>query len=334
VPKVEPIEVEEKAKEELPEEIKKAKAAKANKELEIEEPEEKAEISEEKIKPEIEIGFFSSISEHIKKHEGHKDKLLSGDLFSRMANYWDLKKHEIKTGTSLSSEKKFEEDLINQLDQLKILEQKWQVQKLALGEDIKFLHEREREIQIKVEELNRISNELSLFKSVKPEEYFHLHNGIVLKSMYDLIDTLEIIDDETFGHHVTKDKNDFSDWIEYVIKYKDIAEKIRNAKTKEEIIEILETEPIIMENLNTEYKTHLPPGKYFQLANGVVIKSLYQLSDALKAIDEELFGKHVNEGKNDFVSWVRNALKNEDLAEKLEKARTKQEMVDILEVFL
>lgn len=327
---------EEAKEEELPEEIKKAKAAKVKEEepKEKDTEEKKSEVSKEKIKPEHEIGFFSNVLEHIEKHEGFKEKLLAGDLFSRMANYWELKKHEIKTGSQLSTENKLEGDLKTALDQLKILEQKWQVQKLALEEDIKFLHEREREIQTKVEELKRISNELSLFKNVKPEEYFRMYNGVVLKSLHDLIDALEIIDDETFGHHVNKGKNDFSEWINHVMKDKSFAEKIKNAKAKEEMIEILETEPVVRENLNKDCKKHLPPRKYFNLSNGVVIQSLYQLSDALKAMDDELFDKHVAEEKNDFAIWVKNTLKNEELAERLEKARTKKEMVEILEVFL
>jgi mannitol/fructose-specific phosphotransferase system IIA component (Ntr-type) len=89
-----------------------------------------------------------------------------------------------------------------------------------------------------------------------------------------------------------------------------------------------------MENLKEDYKKHLPPRKYFYLDNGVVIKSLHQLSDALKAMDDELFEKHVNEEKNDFSDWLKETLKNEELAEKLSKARTKKEMVEILEVFL
>jgi len=217
---------------------------------------------------------------------------------------------------------------------LKILEHKWQVQKLALEEDIKSIHEREREIQTKVEELKRISNELSLFKNVRPEEYFHLHNGVVLKSLHDLIDALEITDDDTFRHHVNDGKNDFSDWIRHVIKDNNIADKIKNAKTKEDMIEILETEPAIMENLKENYKKHLPPGKYFTLANGVVIQSLYQLSDALKAMDDELFDKHVTEEKNDFASWIKNTIKNEELAVRLEKAGTKNGMAEVLELFL
>jgi mannitol/fructose-specific phosphotransferase system IIA component (Ntr-type) len=251
-----------------------------------------------------------------------------------MNNYWELKKHEIKTGTSAPAEKKLENDLIKGLEDLKILEQKWQVQKLALEEDLNFLHQREMEIQTKVENLKRISNELSLFKNVKPDQYFHLHNGVVLKNLHDLIDVLEIIDDETFNHHVSGEKNDFSDWIMHVIKSRSLAEKIKKARTKEEMIEVLETEPAVMKDLKSKTKKHLPPKKYFWLSNGIVIKSLYELLDALKAMEQELFEEHVNKEKNDFSNWVMHTLKNKNLAEKLEKAKTRKEMVDILEIFL
>ena len=279
------------------------------------------------------VGFFSNILEHIKKHGGAKEKLLAGDLFSRMGNYWEIRKHEIKTGIQLPAEKKLEEDLLSKLEELKNLEQKWQVQKLALEEDMKFIHERERDIQTKIKELKMVSNELSLFRNVKPEEYFYVHNGIVLKSLHDLIDILEVIDEETFNFHVGNNKNDFSDWISHVFKDNNLADKIKNAKIKMEMIEILETIPIISKEVEKDYPL-ISPKRYFWLANGSVIRSLYELSDALKVMDDELFKKHADETKNDFAKWVKDALKNEHLAEKLNKAKTKKEMIEILEIFL
>jgi hypothetical protein len=339
-----PLELEEEKTEEtdkegeLPEEIKKAKAAKSKDNKELVEP--KVEVKkiesfiDHKAKLQSEVGFFSSLLEHIQKQEGHKDTLLSGDLFSRMSSYWELKKPEIKVGSYVSTEKKLEEELKKKLEELKLLEQKWQIQKLALEEDMRFLHERERGIQSKVEELKRISNELSLFKTVKPEEYFHMYNGVVLKNLHDLIDALEIIDDDTFSHHVNHEKNDFSEWIKQVIKDKNLGENIKKARTRDEMIEILETQPIILEDLSKDYKSQLPPRKYFWLKNGIVIKSLYELLDALKAMDDELFEKHVSEENNDFSVWIKDTLKNEKLAERLSKAKTKKGMIDTLEVFL
>lgn len=318
-------------KESIPEAIKKAKLAKLKPD-EIPMPRD-VYTTKERIKAGIELGLFSNILEHIKKHDGAKERLLAGDLFARMDNYWEIRKHEIKAGIQLPAEKKLEEDLVNKLEELKALEQKWQVQKLALEEDLKFIHEREREIQIKIKDLNMISNELSLFRNVKPEEYFYMHNGVVLKNLHDLIDILEVIDEATLSCHVKDNKNDFGEWIRHVFKDNALADKIKNAKTKIEMIEILETIPVIGESEKPSTVV-LSPKKYFWLANGTVIRNIYELSDALRVMSDELFSKHVNENKNDIAKWVNDVLKNEHLSQKLNKAKTRKEMIEILEAFL
>jgi hypothetical protein len=337
-PELPPLDIKRESKEGEKEEEKKEELEEIKKELGPDESSLKSkaateDYSKEKAKEEAEIGFFSNILEHIKKHDGFKEKLLAGDLFSRMSNYWELKKNEIKGGVSVPLEQQLEEELKEKLEKLKILEKKWQVQKLALEEDLKFLHEREAEIQLAVKELKAISNKLNLFKKVKPEQYFYLHNGVVLKSLHDLIDALEIMDKATFKHHVTKNRNDFSEWVKHVFKNRNLAEKIKKAKTKEEMIGILETEPFAKDKSRNNHKK-LPPRKYFWLANGAVIKSLEEFLDALKVMDDELFGEHVNKDRNDFSNWVKHVLKNEHLGERLEKAKTREEMISIMEISL
>ncbi|MBI3027271.1 hypothetical protein HYY70_04090 [Candidatus Woesearchaeota archaeon] len=340
---VEPGTLDDLDKEDIPEEVRKAKLAKSKIVDSKTAPEAKVEeikmakdmyTPKERIQAGAEVGFFSNILEYIKKHDGAKERLLAGDLFSRMGNYWELRKNEIKTGAQLPTEKKLEQELLKKLEELRILEQKWQVQRLALEEDMKYIHEREIGIQAKADELKMISNELSLFRSVKPEEYFYLHNGVVLKCLHDLIDILEVIDEESFKYHVREGRNDFSDWIRHVFRDNNLADKIKNAKTKMEMIETLETVPVITAENKSSEGIILNPKKYFWLANGTVIRNLYELSDALRVIDDEMFGKHVNESKNDFAKWVGETVKNEHLAKKLTNAKTKQEMIEIIEVFL
>ena len=330
-------------KENIPQEVKNAKLAKTRappaktamelKTEDVQKAKENYSVAE-RIKSGAEIGFFSNILEHVKKHGGAKEKLLSGDLFLRMGSYWELRKHEIKTGTALPAEKKLEEDVLKKLQELSNLEQKWQVQKLALEEDMKYIHEREREIQAKVNELKMTSNELGLFRNVKPEEYFYMQNGVVLKNLHDLIDILEVIDEETYNFHVRNNKNDFSDWIRHIFKNNNLADSIKDAKTKLEIIEILEKIPLNEESEKPNIYTVMNPKKYFWMENGVVIRNLYEMSDALKVMDDELFKKHVSENKNDFAKWIADVFKNEHLTEKLKNAKTRKEIVDILEVFL
>ncbi len=76
--------------------------------------------------------------------------------------------------------------------------------------------------------------------------------------------------------------------------------------------------------------TRIPPEHYFNLANGQVLKDLTELKNALKTMDENTFSHHVNENRNDFANWVKDVIKDENLAEQISHARTKE---DILKLF-
>jgi hypothetical protein len=317
---------------ELPAEIQKAKAAKTKTEPEAgEQPQVSRIPTTTDKKPET--GFFASVLEQLKKEDTFKEKLLEGDLYLRMNNYWELKKHEIKSGATLSSREQLEKDLIKTIEDLKLLEQKWQIQKMALEEDLKYLEQREREIQFKAKELQRLSNELLLFKSVKPQEYFRLHNGVVLKNLHDLIDNLEVMDDSTFHHHVKEHKNDFADWVSKVYMDHLLAEKVGGSKSRAEMIEVLQTTPVVQE-FNKKLKKGIQPSQYFYLSNGVVLRNLRELSDALKEMDEELFDKHVSDKKNDFADWVKHVFSHDELAASLQKCHSRKEMIKALDVYI
>jgi hypothetical protein len=49
-----------------------------------------------------------------------------------------------------------------------------------------------------------------------------------------------------------------------------------------------------------------PPDKYFKAKDGQVIRHLLALPAAIKQMDEETFRHHVNENRNDFLSWINN----------------------------
>jgi hypothetical protein len=280
-----------------------------------------------------ETGFFASVMEQLRKEDTFKEKLLEGDLYLRMNNYWELKKHEIKSGSTLSSREQLEKDLLKAVEDLKMLEAKWQIQKMALEEDLKYLEQREREIQFKAKELQQLSNELLLFKNVKPAEYFRLQNGVVLKNLHDLIDNLEVMDDSTFHHHVKDHKNDFSEWIVKVYTDHKLAEKVGGAKSRAEMIEVLQTTPVAAEH-NKKLRKGLLPTHYFYLQNGVVLRSLRELSDALKEMDDELFDKHVTHDRNDFAEWVKHVFTHEDLAASLAKCHARKDMIKALDVYI
>ncbi len=289
----------------------------------------------ERIQAGQEAGFFSNVQDHIRKHGDAKGKFLSGDLFLRMNNYWDIRKHEIKSGMQIPEERTLEDDLMKKLEDLKEMERKWQVQRLALEVDLKFLHEREREIQSKVEELKLISNELNLYKEIQPNEYFYMNNGVVLKNLHDLIDVLEVVDDDTYNFHVNGQKNDFAKWVGNVFKDSNLAGMLQQSKSKAEMIEIIEKIPLASDHNNkVDAYMATDPKKYFWLSNGALIRNIFELADTLRVMDDGVFSSHVSGQKNDFAKWIGVSLNNENLAQKLSKASSKREMIEVLEVFL
>jgi hypothetical protein len=271
--------------------------------------------------------------EQLRKEDTFKEKLLEGDLYVRMNNYWELKKHEIRSGSTLSNKDQLEKDILKTIEELRMLEQKWQIQKMALEEDLKYLEQREREIQFKAKELQRLSNEMLLFKSVKPVEYFRLQNGVVLKSLHDLVDNLEVMDDATFQHHVKDQKNDFADWVVKVFMDHKLAEKIKGSKSRAEMIEMVQTTPVIQE-FNKALKKGISPSQYFYLQNGVVLRNLRELSDAIKEMDDDLFDKHVTHDKNDFSEWIKNVFGHEDLAASVGKCHSRKDAIKALDVYI
>ena len=74
-----------------------------------------------------------------------------------------------------------------------------------------------------------------------------------------------------------------------------------------------------------EHKKHLvqaPQGQEFWVHNGPALRNLKDLRDVMDRIEEEQFGFHVNDFKNDFVSWVKEVLKDSDCAKALQRCKT------------
>lgn len=70
----------------------------------------------------------------------------------------------------------------------------------------------------------------------------------------------------------------------------------------------------------------VPEQKQFMLYMGTNIKSLHELGDAIGIMADRTFMHHVAEGRNDFSNWVRDVIGDHELAEKIKRLGTKQEM--------
>ncbi len=66
-----------------------------------------------------------------------------------------------------------------------------------------------------------------------PEKYsFNLGDGRKLQSVYELIDELETMADDTFRNYVTDTENHFANWIQDVFSEKALADELRHVKDR------------------------------------------------------------------------------------------------------
>ncbi len=84
-------------------------------------------------------------------------------------------------------------------------------------------------------------------------------------------------------------------------------------------------------NQENKATTEVPAEYHFSLPDGTVIKSVSDLREALKTMDQETFSQHVNESGNDFGQWLSLALGDNDLGEKFSMLKDRQEMISELE---
>lgn len=72
------------------------------------------------------------------------------------------------------------------------------------------------------------------------QQYFRLHMGHELKSLEELDDALAAMPDELFYYHVNTEKNDFYEWIQWVIQDEELAQQIKNVRRREDMMLLVE----------------------------------------------------------------------------------------------
>lgn len=67
----------------------------------------------------------------------------------------------------------------------------------------------------------------------------------------------------------------------------------------------------------------VPEKKEFVLKDGRKLRDIRELAFALGDMADDVFWHHVNDARNDFVNWVKDVFKDEELSEELKKVRDK-----------
>jgi hypothetical protein len=78
----------------------------------------------------------------------------------------------------------------------------------------------------------------------------------------------------------------------------------------------------------------LPSTHRFWLKSGKPLKNLHELREELKMLGDVLFRHHVTAEKNDFANWVRDCLKNKELAKELYVCTTPSEMIEAIDSYI
>ena len=71
-------------------------------------------------------------------------------------------------------------------------------------------------------------------KDIKPENYFILRDGGLLKDIKELALSIEHMSDEEFEHHVNDFKNDFSSWAKDIFNELELAEELAKTTDKKD----------------------------------------------------------------------------------------------------
>jgi len=70
--------------------------------------------------------------------------------------------------------------------------------------------------------------------------------------------------------------------------------------------------------------------KVFYVFEGPVIRSVYELAEALSVMNPKSFSHHVSGSKNDFANWVRDVLDDSILGMRISAQKERKEMEKII----
>jgi hypothetical protein len=71
----------------------------------------------------------------------------------------------------------------------------------------------------------------------------------------------------------------------------------------------------------------VPLSKSFWLCTNEYLRSLNTLADALERVSDDVFRYHVDKYKNDFATWVKDAIDDKDLAREISRIKTRYTLV-------
>ncbi|MBN2053027.1 DUF87 domain-containing protein [Candidatus Woesearchaeota archaeon] len=198
-------------------------------------------------------------------------------------------------------------------------------------------------------------------KNAEPEDMLVLVNGILVMNLDSLHDELVNMSDGDFAKHVNGQKNDFADWTRNIIGDALLAEQLGAMSKREDVIKCIELrksnrlpQAVSPRKPENGEKKSAKPGleekvkgakpvpaadsgvqeaeiSYsFKLETGEEIKTLNELQDKVKNMDDASFKHYVSDDYNKFADWVRDGLHNKELADKISRIHDRNKLLEAL----
>jgi hypothetical protein len=92
-----------------------------------------------------------------------------------------------------------------------------------------------------------------------------------------------------------------------------------------------ETKDDKKETPQDKFKKDVPPDKILKLHNDMLVVTPTSLYSEIEAMKDSDYEYHVNENKNDFADWIRDAVGDEELADHLDNTKDRKEIIDLLD---
>lgn len=164
--------------------------------------------------------------------------------------------------------------------------------------------------------------------------WFYCLDGEALKSIEDLLYKLQRETPEKnrqiFEYHTQEHGNDFAAWIKKIFVETQLAKKIEQTKTPDELKKILKD---FIEKCKTQAKED--DKKAFIFYYGVTMRNLEDFAEELRKFSPDYhinsFKFHMKNNGNDFANWIKDVLNDKKTAEKIRNLKTPEQVLQIIE---
>jgi hypothetical protein len=170
-----------------------------------------------------------------------------------------------------------------------------------------------------------------------PSLQFRTVDGRVLKNLIDLFCYLKACEDAPFRHHVGREHNHFSNWVDNVITDRDLANqmslvldknpmRIIVAKRVNVLVFHAVRKPSGREHARMALENAQLPEEHFIHTDGRAARNLWEMKELLDTSSDGEFAYHCSRMRNDFAEWVAETVLDFELARRIMGITDREDM--------